>query len=152
MERRIFKGIAIYDAAVFEALEGLFEKNRNRVLATLPWLVCEMIDKTNFKEALEFIYENGGRRIYIRHDREDFSNTFGLRLSQDLFDSILHLSDSSGYVEIPSPWGVSERIRQALIVSSFDQGMPREKIRRIYGVSSRTLTNLFRSKPAINAG
>ena len=152
MERQIFKGIPIYDAAVFETLEDLFEKNRNQILAALPWLVCELIEEINFKEALEFIFHNGGRKIYIRNNRHDFSKTFGLRVSQDLFDVIKNLSDTSGYVEIPSPWGVSERIRQALIMSSFQAGMPREQIRQTYGVSSRALTNIFRSKLAKNSG
>ena len=152
MERHMFKGIPVYDDAVFEALEDLFKKNQNRILATLPWLVCELIEKISFKEALEFIYYNGGRKIYIRNDRQNFSTTFGLRVSEDLYDQILHLSDSSGYVEIPSPWGVSERIRQALIMSSYHKGMSRENIRQTYGVSSRALTNIFRSKPTKDAG
>ena len=68
MEHQIFKGIPIYDDAVFETLEGLFKKNRSRILATLPWLVSELIEQVNFKEALEFVHKNGGRKIYIRND------------------------------------------------------------------------------------
>lgn len=146
MEPQIFKGIPIYDDTAFQVLEDLFDENRGQILATLPWLVSELIERTNFKDAMTCVYQNGGMRFYLRNDREDLSKKIGLPISQDLYERVLALCDSSGYVEIPSPWGVSECIRRALIASDYHKGMSREDIRKTYGVSSRTLTNIFRCK------
>ena len=145
MEQHIFKGIPIYDQEAFAILENLFIENRGQILASLPWLVSELIEHIGLREALEFIYKNGGKKIYIRNDCADLSRKFGLQLDESLYNKIVNLSDSSGYVEIPSPWGVSERIRKALIVSDFQRGSSREELRRTYGLSSRALTNIFRS-------
>ncbi|WP_020593489.1 hypothetical protein [Kiloniella laminariae] len=150
MKRQIFKGIPIYDDQAFSTLEDLFNENRGQILAALPWLVSELIEQVSFKITLEFIYENGGRKLYIRNDWKDLAKKFGFPVSEQLYNQIMHLSDSSGYLEIPSPWGVSERIRRALVVSSYNKGMSREEIRETFGVSSRSLTNLFRSKQRQN--
>ncbi|MCZ4280307.1 hypothetical protein O4H49_05935 [Kiloniella laminariae] len=146
MKRQIFKGIPIYDDQAFKTLEDLFNENRGQILAALPWLVSELIEQVSFKITLEFIYENGGRKLYIRNDWKDLADKFGFPVTEQLYNQIMHLSDSSGYLEIPSPWGVSERIRRALVVSSYNKGMSREEIRETFGVSSRSLTDLFRRK------
>ncbi len=145
MERHIFKGIPIYDADVFQTLEDLFNENRGQVLAALPWLVSELIEAVSFKDAMTFIYINGGRKLYISKDWHDLTQKFGFPVSEHLYNQIMILSDSSGYLEIPSPWGVSERIRKALVVSAYKNGRSREEIRETFGISSRSLTNLFRN-------
>ena len=143
MERQIFKGFPIYDQVAFATLEQLFEENRGLVMASLPWLVAELIEDFGFREALEFVYCHGGRKIYLRNDRADLARKMDLNISQKLHERILNLSSSSGYVEIPSPWGVSEAIRRALIMGDYNKGMKREEIRQTYGLSSRALTNIF---------
>ena len=146
MERHIFKGIPIYDEEAFATLEALYQENRGQILASLPWLVSELIEHIGLRQALEFIYRHGGRKFYLRNDRQDLVRKFGFDIPEFLYQRIVDLSDSSGYVEIPSPWGVSERIRRALIMSDFRKGMTREEIRQIYGVSSRALSNIFNAK------
>ncbi|RED52370.1 hypothetical protein [Aestuariispira insulae] len=146
MERHIFKGIPIYDEEAFAILETQFWENRSLILAGLPWLVSELIEWVGLRCALDLIYRHGGRKFYLRNERSDLSEKLGIDVPDQLYQRILQFSDSSGYVEIPSPWGVSERIRRALIWGDYKKGMTREEIRQTYGVSSRALSNIFKGK------
>ena len=84
-----------------------------------------------------------GKKFYLQNDRESLSLKFGFDVPESLHLQILKLSDSSGYMEIPSPWGVSERLRSALILSDYKRGRTREEIRQLYGLSTRSLYNIF---------
>ncbi len=143
MDRYMFKGFPIYDQVAFAKLEMLFNENRSLIMASLPWLVSELIEDFGFRLALEFIYKHGGRKIYLKNDRADLARKMDLNISDRLHRRILCFSSSSGYVEIPSPWGVSEAIRRAMIMGDYSKGMNREEIRQTYGLSSRALTNIF---------
>lgn len=152
MNDRLFKGLPIHDRVALQSLDDLFHANRSRVLSGLPWLVSELVEETSFPEALQFVYAQGGRKIYMSGDRQKFARALGLDLSKRLHGRIALFGDSSGYVEIPSSWGVSECLRRIFIQISLDAGMTREEIRTLYGVSNRGLNNLFSGRKGKGKG
>ena len=145
MNRQIFKGIDINDAQVFETLEKQFNANRSEVLATVPWLVAELIEAVGFKTTMKFIDKSGGKKIHINKDRLDLARKLGFAITEELYDKIRYLACNE-YLEIPSTWGVFEKIRSALVKSAVMDGKTREEIRSTYGVSSRFLTKIFNGK------
>ena len=145
MERLIFKGIDMNDTKAFSALEHQFRANKSQVLASVPWLVAELIEAVGFKTTMEFIFENGGKKLHINKDPKDLSSKLGFLISDELYEKITFLACSE-YLEIPSTWGVFEKIRSALVTSAVMEGKSREEIRSTYGVSCRFLTKLFNGK------
>lgn len=145
MKQDIFKGLPLYDEQAFNLLEDLYDENSDQILAALPWFVSELIIYLGFRKAMTFIYQNGGRKYYLNHERSRLSDKLGFDLSEQFYDRILALNDSSGNIEVPSPWGVSGRIRKALVISSYQNGMTREEIRETFGISPRLMTDLFRT-------
>ncbi|PHS76730.1 MAG: hypothetical protein COB59_10545 [Rhodospirillaceae bacterium] len=145
MERHIFKGLPIYDKEAFNDLNKHYDENKSHILAALPWFVSELIEGVGFKEAIEFVYNNGGKRIFLGKTSEHLSKRTGLKISNVLFERILKQTDGSNCVDIPCPWGVSERIRWAMILCATMEGVPRDQIRDNFGISRRSLANLYRN-------
>jgi len=143
MNYQMFKGIDVNNERVFKALEVQFNANQSQVLAKVPWLIAELIEAVGFEATMRFVDEMGGTKIYINKGREEFAKKFNFPVTEKLFDRISYLT-SGEYLEVPSTWGVFEKIRSALVSSAFEAGMQREEIRDTYGVSCRFLTNLFK--------
>ena len=146
MEKHIFKGLPVYDREAFAALEKMFNDHRGEILAALPWLAAELINEVDLKTGLEFIFDEGGNSFYIPNNTAGLSDKLHITLSNKLIDRIVYFSGSGGNIEIPSPWGVSGCIRRTMIRVLCQQKYSREHIRRIFGVSNRSIRHILRAR------
>ncbi len=143
MLQGIFSGLPSADDPRFYLFEVFYQKNKVEVLATLPWLVSELIENDGFGSMLEFVRHYGGCRIYINKDYAVFVRKTGMILSEKTYRKMLLHSASESVLDIPSAWGIYLKLRNVAIRSLLQAGVSLEQIARDFGMTERALRKIM---------
>ncbi|MBO8135344.1 hypothetical protein [Dickeya fangzhongdai] len=139
----IFSGLPSVDDPRFYLFEDFYQHNKIDVLATLPWLVSELIENDGFDIMLEFVRRYGGCRIYINKDYAAFMQKVGIALSEKTYRNMLLHSASDSVLDIPSAWGIYLKLRNVAIRLLLQSGVNLEQIARDFGMTERALRKIM---------
>ncbi len=93
-------------------------------------------------EGLRFIYRHGGKKFYFPNSYLGLPDSLAPEVPEQLFNRFSKVVDSSGYIEIPSPWGIFGAIRKFVIEEQFRQGMDTNTLQANFGITRKAIYNM----------
>ncbi|NQZ05598.1 MAG: hypothetical protein HRT35_00415 [Algicola sp.] len=142
MRFEIFSGIYQGQYQLLQELENFMDSHKAEVYSYLPFAIGELTYELTSKEFLQIICRYGSRKIYLGKHKIKLEATLDMTISDDKYDKLISVSDSSGYIEIPSRWGVFNLLRRIAYEKAYREGMEADDIVRIFGITKRTIANL----------
>ncbi|NQY37714.1 MAG: hypothetical protein HRT37_22725 [Alteromonadaceae bacterium] len=137
-----FSGIYKDKSNYFDRLVKFHNSHKTEIYSKLPFATAELTDGFSDEEFLSFIYEHGSKKLYLGKDKIKLEKTFKIEIDDKKFDRISGLTDSSGYIEIPSRWGVYNIYRRIAYEKAYKEGMEEQSMIQIFGITKRTFSNL----------
>ncbi len=144
--RGVFSGLPDLNDPRFSVFNDFYLNNKVTVLASLPWVVSEIIENDGFDKMIEFIINHGGGRIYVSRDYPLFLQRVGMHLSKKTHDKMLFHSMPDNVLDIPSSWGIYLKLRNVVVRLLLSQGVSQEQIARDFGITSRALRKIVAVK------
>jgi hypothetical protein len=142
MQFEIFGGIYKDEHQPFLELEKFMNSHKTSIYSRLPFAIAELTYEFTSREFLELICRHGSRKIYLGKNKVKFETALDMKVSDDKYDKLIIVSDSSGYIEIPSRWGVFNLFRRVAYEKAHKEGMEENELVRIFGLTRRTILNL----------
>ena len=62
-------------------------------------------------------------------------------VSEHLFNRLEKLTDNSGYIEFPSPWGVFSTLRKVIIEKHIKENSNNSALQRNFGITIKSIYN-----------
>ena len=137
----LFRGLPSPESARYVPLIQFCEDHKDQVLASLPWLVAEITDQSDFHLMINLVLARSGSRIY-QHDLRRECAKRGVTITDKVMDRLLAMNNGTDRFELPSAWGVFSTLRRLAILCDLRGGTPLATIARNYGVSLRYLRSL----------
>lgn len=147
MYSELFSGLYKSKVNREKLFREFYSNNKVKILSELPFATAQLVAELNSYEFIEFIYKNGSKKIYVT-DQSRLESSLSLKINND-FNKIVLLTDSSGYIEIPSRWGIYSLFRKIALEKAFMEGADTKALIKYFGVSRRTISNLNRRFPHV---
>lgn len=135
----LFSGLPVMSSEKERELLQFCEDHQSYVLASMPWVASEIAGVCDFPTLFSLIYRQGGRKIYMPKDPRRFTELYDVNITVDDYCKIMKHVDSSGYIELPSAWGVFIAIRRAAMQIAMKENISSIDLTRTFGVSMRNV-------------
>ena len=148
MNIHYFKGLPVYNPDAMEQIINCCKEIEIKVLSSLPYIACEIIDILGFESGFTYIYKHGGKKIHMPKCRQRLPIEVKNETSDILFKRLEKLIDSSGYIEIPSPWGVYSSLRKVFIEECIKSN-DANTLQQNFGLTVKSIYNIKKNISSI---
>ncbi len=135
----------------FTELVTFCNDHKYRVLSCLPNAAGVIASEQGFESMFTFIKKHGGKKVYIPVKKDKFNFKYKCSFEKKHFDYLYSFTDSRGFVDMPSVWGVYTSVRRAAILEDIFSGKSNNYIAKRFGVTDRGIRKMKQSQHSIIA-
>ncbi|MGC6388035.1 hypothetical protein ACMV8I_10250 [Ewingella sp. S1.OA.A_B6] len=135
----LFSGLPIQHSEREVRLISFCERYKTNILSAMPWVASEFAEHCGFSGLFDFIHHHGGRKIYLPKESDKFLNIYGIAIPENSYKKIYKKTHSSGYLDMPSNWGVFIAIRRAAMQLAMKEDIPARLLTQTFGITMRSI-------------
>ncbi len=135
----LFSGLPLENSERESHLIGFCERYKTNILSAMPWVASEFAAYCGFEILFKILHSHGGRKIYLPKELNKFSHLYGVNIPQHSYLKLYKKADSSGYLDIPSTWGVFIAIRRAAMQIAMKEDVPAKRLTQTFGITMRNI-------------
>ncbi|MFI8417204.1 hypothetical protein ACQKDS_12245 [Serratia sp. NPDC078593] len=135
----LFSGLPVRHSERESKLIEFCEKYRVNILSAMPWVASEIAAQSGFSDLFNLVYCFGGRKIHMPPERKEFYKIYNISMTEHSYQRLYKKSDVSGYLELPSAWGVFMAIRRAAMQLAMKEDVPTMFLTKTFGVTMRNI-------------
>ncbi|WP_431224953.1 hypothetical protein ACQ86O_09050 [Serratia sp. L9] len=135
----LFSGLPLESSQRESHLISFCERYKTNILSVMPWVASEFAAYCGFEVLFRILHSHGGRKIYLPKELDKFSCLYGVNIPQHSYLKLYKKADSSGYLDIPSTWGVFIAIRRAALQIAMKEDIPAKLLTQTFGITMRNI-------------
>ncbi len=142
----IFCGFIFNNNKYFTELVDFCGRHEFRVISCLPNAAGVLASNSGFEEMFTFIKEYGGKKIYIPANKDKCNKKYTLDFDDRHFSNFYSFTDTRGFIDMPSVWGVYTAIRRAAMLEDILTGKSNKEIINRFGITERGIRMIKKSR------
>lgn len=135
----LFSGLPLQHSERELRLIRFCERYKTNILSVMPWVASEFAAYCGFESLFKILHSYGGRKIYLPKEIGKFCHLYGIDIPQHSYLKLYKKADSSGYLDIPSAWGIFIAIRRAAIQIAMKEDVPSKLLTQAFGITMRNI-------------
>ncbi|TQI82339.1 hypothetical protein FHU10_2692 [Serratia fonticola] len=135
----LFSGLPLQNSERELRLVTFCERYKTNILSVMPWVASEFAAYSGFENLFKLLHSYGGRKIYLPKELSKFCHLYGVDIPQHSYHKLYKKADSSGYLDVPSTWGVFIAIRRAAMQIAMKENIPAKLLTQTFGVTMRNI-------------